>query len=56
MIRETARKFPRPNFISFDLFGTLYVPKKPVPQQYYEIAYHEFGINKSIQSIEENSQ
>lgn len=53
MIRETARKFPRPNFISFDLFGTLYVPKKPVPQQYYEIAYHEFGINKSIQSIEE---
>ncbi|EER34263.1 conserved hypothetical protein [Candida tropicalis MYA-3404] len=52
MIRETMERFPRPNFISFDLFGTLYDPIKPVPEQYYEIASKEFGIHKSAESIE----
>ncbi|KAL6452679.1 hypothetical protein SBY92_001941 [Candida maltosa Xu316] len=51
IIRETVNKFPRPNFISFDLFGTLYDPKKSVPEQYYDIAHHEFGIDKSIEEI-----
>ena len=51
IIRESNKKFPPPKFISFDLFGTLYKPKKSVPEQYYEISHDEFGINKSIELI-----
>ncbi|KAI5951750.1 hypothetical protein KGF54_004825 [Candida jiufengensis] len=51
MIRESKNQFPKPNLISFDLFGTLYYPKKSVPDQYYDISKHEFGINKSLESI-----
>ncbi|CAI5756789.1 unnamed protein product [Candida verbasci] len=51
-IRESNESFPTPSFISFDLFGTLYYPKKPVPEQYYDISHGEYGLNKSIESIE----
>ncbi|CAK9440439.1 uncharacterized protein LODBEIA_P45390 [Lodderomyces beijingensis] len=54
IIRESNKKFPPPNVISFDLFGTLYKPKKPVPEQYYDISHDEFGIAKSAQSIEKD--
>ncbi|RLV93662.1 Uncharacterized protein JA1_002386 [Spathaspora sp. JA1] len=44
-------QYPRPNFISFDLFDTLYTPKQPVRLTYYQIAHDEFKINKSLTSI-----
>lgn len=50
-LRDTNQVFPKPNFISFDAFGTLYTPKKPVYEQYFEIASDEFGIDKSQESI-----
>lgn len=43
--------FPVPRLISFDLWGTLYTPKKPVPEQYYDISHGEFGIEKLAESI-----
>lgn len=51
IIRETSSKFPRPEYISFDLFGTIYHPKRPVAEQYYEIASREFGIDVSLDSL-----
>ena len=51
MIRESEKKFPKPNFISLDLFGTIYKPKIPVPEQYHQITSEEFGISKSKESI-----
>ncbi|KAI5964717.1 uncharacterized protein KGF55_001786 [Candida pseudojiufengensis] len=53
MIRESKNQFPKPNFISFDLFGTLYYPKKSIPEQYYDISKHEFGISLPAQTIAE---
>lgn len=47
IIRESEKKFPKPNFISFDLFGTIYKPKIPVPEQYHQITSQEFGISKT---------
>lgn len=52
-IRDTNSRFPKPNFISFDAFGTLYIPKLPVHEQYYSIAKNEFGIDKSAESIKQ---
>lgn len=52
VIRDSAGKFPKPNFISFDVFGTLYTPKETIAQQYHGIALKEFGIEKSITSID----
>ncbi|KAI5957497.1 hypothetical protein KGF57_003191 [Candida theae] len=51
IIRESEKKFAKPNFISFDLFGTIYKPKIPVPEQYHQITSQEFGISKSAESI-----
>ena len=51
MIRESEKKFPKPNFISFDMFGTIYKPKIPVPEQYHQITSLEFGILKTAESI-----
>lgn len=51
MIRETEDKFPKPILLSFDAFGTLYRPKKPVAEQYHEISSKEFGIKTSLKSI-----
>ncbi|KAK6461072.1 HAD-like domain-containing protein [Scheffersomyces coipomensis] len=52
MIRESESKFRIPNFISFDGFDTLYSPRESVPLQYFKISSEEFGISKSLQSIE----
>lgn len=54
IIRESEKKFPKPNFISFDLFGTIYKPKTPVPEQYHQITSQEFGISKSAESIRQD--
>ncbi|EGV65997.1 HAD-like protein [Yamadazyma tenuis ATCC 10573] len=53
-IRDTNTVFSKPNFVSFDAFGTLYVPKKPVHIQYHEIASEQFGIDKSAESIKQS--
>lgn len=50
-LRDTNQVFPKPNFISFDAYGTLYTPKKLVYEQYFEIASKEFGLEKSQESI-----
>lgn len=54
IIRESEKKFPKPNFISFDLFGTIYKPKIPVPEQYHQITSQEFGISKNAESIRQD--
>lgn len=43
--------FPLPHYISFDLWDTIYTPKKPVPEQYYDISHNEFQIKKLFESI-----
>lgn len=53
-LRDTNQVFPRPNFISFDAYGTLYTPKSPIYDQYFEIASKEFGIDKSRESIKQD--
>lgn len=50
-IRESLEKFPRPNLISFDAFDTLYTPKESVFQQYHDIAFHDYGINKPVEDV-----
>lgn len=52
MVRGSNKRFPKPHFISFDVFGTLYTPKAPISHQYHAVALEEFGINKSLESIE----
>ncbi|KAJ8140726.1 hypothetical protein OY671_006090 [Metschnikowia pulcherrima] len=49
---QTMSQFPPPTIVSFDLWNTLFTPKKPIAQQYYEISHGEFQMNKSVQSIE----
>ncbi|SGZ49486.1 CIC11C00000004812 [Sungouiella intermedia] len=44
--------FPTPRFVSFDLWDTLYTPKKPIPEQYYLISHGEFGLDKLLESIQ----
>lgn len=51
-IRDSRSTFPRPHFISFDVFGTLYTPKAPIAHQYHTVASEEFGINKPLEAIE----
>lgn len=48
---QAESNFPLPMLVSFDLWGTLYTPKKPVPEQYYDISHNEFGIKKLAESI-----
>lgn len=43
--------FPLPHFVSLDLWDTLYTPRKPIPDQYYDISHGEFGIDKLLESI-----
>lgn len=53
-IKSLSLPFPRPQFMSFDLFGTLYTPKYSVAHQYHKISSSpEFNIKKSLQSIKE---
>ncbi|CCE78268.1 Piso0_000886 [Millerozyma farinosa CBS 7064] len=52
-VSDTGTPFAKPNFISFDAFDTLYTPKKTMPEQYYDIATKEFGLNVSLEQIEE---
>lgn len=52
-VLNTSTPFPRPNFISFDAFDTLYTPKKSIPEQYHEIATKDFGLNVSLDQIQE---
>ncbi|CUM63417.1 uncharacterized protein PRCAT00000992001 [Priceomyces carsonii] len=53
-IRDTHSKFEKPEILSFDVFGTLYSPKRSVAHLYHEIASQEFGISKSLDSIEQD--
>lgn len=53
-IRETHTQFPTPHMVSFDVFGTIYAPKKPVLEQYHEIAFKEFGIAKPLAEVQQN--
>lgn len=48
---QAESNFPLPMLVSFDLWGTLYTPKKPIPEQYYDISHGEFGIKKLAESI-----
>lgn len=45
--------FPKPRFVSLDLWGTLYTPKRPIPELYHAISSKEFNIDKSLESIKE---
>lgn len=45
--------FPKPRFVSFDLWGTLYTPKRPIAELYHEISSREFNIDKSLDSLRE---
>lgn len=48
---QSSSEFPLPNFVSFDLWDTLYTPRKPIPEQYYEVSHGEFGIDKLLERI-----
>lgn len=48
---QADSKFGKPNFVSFDLWNTLYTPKAPVATQYYQISHGEFGLPKLEESI-----
>lgn len=52
IIRESASKFPRPEFISFDLFGTIFKPKTSIGEQYHQIG-KKFGIKKSEKELDD---
>ncbi|GEQ71161.1 hypothetical protein JCM33374_g4842 [Metschnikowia sp. JCM 33374] len=45
-------RFPHPKLVSFDLWGTLFTPRAPIAQQYYDISSGHYGIAKSVHSIE----
>lgn len=47
---ETEAKFPKPNFVSFDLFDTLYTPRTPVPEQYHVLA-RKHGVHMMVDDI-----
>lgn len=49
-MRDTKSIFPKPNIISLDAFGTIYIPKESIPVQYLKIA-SAMGIEKSAESI-----
>lgn len=51
-IRDTNTRFPKPNFISFDAFGTIYTPNPPVHEQYHDVI-SKYGIQKSSEYIKE---
>lgn len=48
---QAESSFALPKLVSFDLWGTLYAPIKPVPEQHYDISHGEFGISKLVLSI-----
>lgn len=48
---QASASFPKPHLVSLDLWGTLFTPKAPVPQQYYAISHGEFGLSKLALSI-----
>ncbi|KAF7584253.1 Haloacid dehalogenase-like hydrolase family protein [Clavispora lusitaniae] len=50
---QADTRFPKPYLVSFDLWDTVYTPRKPISQQYYEISHREFGLPLSLESIEE---
>lgn len=50
-MRDNSDVFARPEIVSFDGFGTLYYPRKPVAQQYCDIA-SSMGLKKSVEDIE----
>lgn len=43
--------FPLPHYVSFDLWDTIYTPRKPIPEQYYDISHNEFHLDKLVESI-----
>lgn len=45
--------FGKPRIVSFDLWGTLYTPKRSIPELYHEISSKEFNIDKSLESLKE---
>lgn len=48
---QALSSFPKPQLVLFDLWGTLYTPKAPVPVQYHQISSGEFGLDKLAESI-----
>lgn len=49
---QADSRFPKPLVVSFDLWGTLYTPRKPISQLYHRISHGEFGLPNTIESIE----
>ncbi|OBA24146.1 hypothetical protein METBIDRAFT_35214 [Metschnikowia bicuspidata var. bicuspidata NRRL YB-4993] len=49
---QAKSRFPFPRIMSFDIWNTLFTPRAPIAQQYYEISHGEFGIDKLLCSIE----
>lgn len=50
-MRDNSDVFARPEIVSFDGFETLYYPRKPVAEQYSDIA-SSMGLKKSVEDIE----
>lgn len=52
-MRDNNDVFARPQIVSFDGFGTIYYPSKPVHEQYHEIG-SKMGLEKSAADIEKD--
>lgn len=49
---QADTRFPKPLLVSFDLWGTLYTPRKPIAELYHQISSGEYGLPNTIESIE----
>lgn len=49
---QSKSRFPAPSLVSFDLWNTLFTPRAPIAQQYYQISHREFALTKLLHSIE----
>lgn len=47
---QAASVFPKPHFISLDLWGTVFTPKASIAEQYYRIS-SSYGLQKLLESI-----
>lgn len=47
---QAASVFPKPHFVSLDLWGTIFTPKAPIAEQYYKIS-NSYGLQKLLESI-----
>ncbi|CAN3374162.1 hypothetical protein DIURU_000899 [Diutina rugosa] len=51
IIRESSSRFAKPAVVSFDGFGTLWIPRTPVPEQYQKVA-SSLGVDLDTATIE----